>query len=33
MIGVGVAGSGGGCEYSFIFSRHLSISVINWFGR
>ena len=33
VIGVGAAGSGGGCEYSLMFSKHLSASVINWFGR
>ena len=33
VIGVGAAGSGGGGEYSLIFSKHLSVSVINWFGR
>ena len=33
VIGVGAAGSGGGCEYSLIFSKHLSVSVINWLGR
>ena len=33
VIGVGAAGRGGGCEYSLIFSKHLSVSVINWFGR
>jgi hypothetical protein len=33
VVGVGAAGSGGGCEYSFIFSKHLSVSVINKFGR
>ena len=33
MVGVGVTGSGGGCEYSSIFSRHRSTSVISWFGR
>ena len=29
MIGVGVVGSGGGCEYSLMFSRQRSASVIN----
>ena len=33
MIGVGAGGSGGGCEYSLMFSKHLSASIINWFGR
>ena len=33
VIGVGATGSGGGCEYSLIFSNHLSVSVINLFGR
>ena len=33
VVGVGVAGSEGGCEYSLMFSRHRSTSVINWFGR
>jgi hypothetical protein len=33
VIGVGAAVSGGGCEYSLMFSKHLSVSVINWFGR
>jgi hypothetical protein len=33
VIGVGAAGSGGGGEYPFMFSKHLSVSVINWFGR
>src|ERR1700738_4440 len=33
VIGVGAAGSEGGCEYSLMFSKHLSVSVINWFGR
>ena len=33
MFGVGVSGSGGGCEYSSIFSRHRSTSVISWFGK
>ena len=33
VIGVGAAGSRGGCEYSLIFSKHLSVSVINWLGR
>ena len=31
--GVGMFGSGGGCEYSFMFSRQRSDSVINLFGR
>ena len=33
MIGVGVAGSEGGWEYSSIFSKHPSASVISWLGR
>jgi hypothetical protein len=33
VIGVGAAESGGGCEYSLMFSKHLSVSVINWLGR
>src|ERR1700737_4657352 len=33
VIGMGATGSDGGCEYSLIFSKHLSVSVINWFGR
>ena len=33
VISVGVVGSRGGCEYSSMFSKHLSASVINWFGR
>ena len=32
-VGVGVFGSGGGCEYSSMFSRHRSDSVINFSGR
>ena len=32
-VGVGVFGSGGGCEYSFMFSRHRRDSVINFSGR
>ena len=32
-VGVGAVGSGGGCEYSSMFSKHLNASVINWFGR
>jgi hypothetical protein len=31
--GVGMFGSGGGCEYSFMFSKQRSDSVINLFGR
>ena len=31
--GVGMFGSGGGCEYSFMFSKQRSDSVINFFGR
>jgi hypothetical protein len=31
--GVGMIGSGGGCEYWFMFSRQQSDSVINLFGR
>ena len=31
--GVGVTGGGDGCEYSLIFSRQRSDSVINLFGR
>ena len=31
--GVGMFGSGGGCEYSFIFSKHRSDSVISFTGR
>ena len=30
---VGIGGGGGGCEYSCMSSRHLSTSVISWFGR
>jgi hypothetical protein len=30
---VGMFGSGGGCEYSFIFSKQRSDSIINLFGR
>ena len=33
MVGAGVAWSGGGCEYSLMFSRHRSASMINWLGR
>ena len=33
VVGAGLAGSGGGCEYSLMFSRHRRASVINWFGR
>ena len=33
MVGVGVAGSEGGCEYSSIFFRQRRTSVISWFGR
>ena len=33
VIGVGVVVSGGGCEYSLMFSRHLSVSVISLCGR
>ena len=33
VVGVEVVGSGGGCEYSLMVSRHRSTSVINWFGR
>ena len=35
MVGVGVKvfGSGGGCEYSFMFSKHQSVSVLSLFGR
>ena len=33
IIDVGMAGSGGGCEYSLIGSRHRRASLINWFGR
>ena len=32
-VGVGMFGSGGGCEYSFMFSKHMSDSVINFSGR
>ena len=32
-VGVGMFGSGGGCEYSFMFSKHMSDSVINLSGR
>ena len=32
-VGVGVFGSGGGCEYSFMFSRYRSDSVISFLGR
>ena len=30
---MGIFGSGGGCEYSFISSKQRSDSVINFFGR
>ena len=33
MFGVGATRSGSGCEYSLMFSKHLSDSVINWLGR
>ena len=33
VIVVEMAGSGGGCEYSLMFSKHWSALVINWFGR
>ena len=33
MFGVGATGRVGGCEYSLMFSKHLSVSVINWLGR
>ena len=33
VIGVGATGNRGGCKYSLIFSKHLSVSVINWFER
>ena len=33
VIGVEVTRGGGGCEYSVMFSRHRSVSVISWFGR
>ena len=33
VIGAVVARSGGGCEYSLMFSKHLSASVIHLFGR
>ena len=29
----GVAGGGDGCEYSVMFSKHRSVSVINSLGR
>ena len=29
VVGAGVAGGGDGCEYSFMFSRHRSVSMIN----
>jgi hypothetical protein len=32
-IGVGMFGSGGGCEYSFEFSKQRSDSVIHFSGR
>ena len=32
-VGVGMGGGGGGCEYSCMFSRHRSASMINSFGR
>ena len=32
-VGVGMFGSGDGCEYSFMFSRHRSDSVLNFPGR
>ena len=33
MVGMGVVGRGSGCEYSLMFSRHRSASVIDWFER
>ena len=33
ILGVGVGVVGGGCEYSSMFSKHLSASVINCLGR
>ena len=33
VVGVEVAGSGGGCEYSLMFSRHRSALVISLCGR
>ena len=32
-MGVGIFGSGGGCEYSFMFSKQRSDSVISFSGR
>ena len=29
VVGVGIVGGGGGCEYSLMFSKHRSVSVIN----
>ena len=33
VVGAGVTGGGGGCEYSLMLSKHRSVSVINGFGR
>ena len=32
-VGIGVVGSGGGCMYSFMFSKHRSDSVVSFLGR
>ena len=32
-VGVGMFGRGGGCEYSSMFSKHRSDSVVNFSGR
>jgi len=33
VVGAGVSGGGGGCEYSLMLSKHRSVSVINGSGR